>query len=56
VADQKNRGGKKEGTGKQEDAQKQQGTHDPRGQGGPAPRPPAGQPGGPKQNEGKSRP
>jgi hypothetical protein len=43
MADQRSRGGKKEGTGKQPDAQKQQSVR------GTTPRPPEGQPGGPKQ-------
>jgi hypothetical protein len=42
MADQRSRGGKKEGTGRQPDAQKHQGL-------GTASRPPAGQPGGPKE-------
>jgi hypothetical protein len=43
MADQRSRGGKKQGTGKQQEAQKQQGTETTK------PRPAEGQPGGPKQ-------
>lgn len=43
MADQQSRGGKKEATGRQPDAQKQQGA------GGGHPRPGVGQPGGPKE-------
>jgi hypothetical protein len=47
MADQWNRGGKKQGTGQQGDTQKQQGVNTT------TPRPPEGQPGGPTQ-KGKS--
>ena len=49
MADQQSRGGKKVGTGKQEDSQKHQGVNTTK------PRPAEGQPGGPKPNSGKTR-
>jgi len=49
MADQRNRGGKKEATGKQPHAQQQQGV------GGDKPRPAEGQPGGPKQKSKSGR-
>ena len=49
MADQQNRGGKKEGTGKPEDSQKHQGVETTK------PRPPEGQPGGPKQHRNQTR-
>lgn len=48
MADQRNRGGKKEGTGKQANAQHQ-------GVGGDQKRPAEGQPGGPKQKSKSGR-
>ena len=49
MADQRNRGGKKQGTGRQKDAGQTLGVHDREGAEGTAKRPPEGQPGGPKQ-------
>jgi hypothetical protein len=56
MADQRKRGGKKEGTGRPEDAQKQQGVREQEGPEGTKTRPGEGQPGGPKQGQGESRP
>jgi hypothetical protein len=49
MADQRSRGGKKEGTGKQENAQRPQGVE------GVKPRPAEGQPGGPKEKSKSGR-
>jgi len=57
MADQTSRGGKKVGTGQQEDSEKHQGVRE--GEGAPegvAQRPAEGQPGGPKPNQGHTRP
>jgi hypothetical protein len=56
MADQRSRGGKKEGTGKQEDAQKHQPVREREGEEGTKTRPPEGQPGGPKPGHGQTRP
>ena len=55
LADQTSRGGKKEGSGQGGESEKHQGVHEGDEQ-EQNQRPPAGQPGGPKPNQGKTRP
>ena len=53
MADQTSRGGKKVGTGRPEDSEKHQGV---RTEEGASQRPAEGQPGGPKPDQGQTRP